>query len=219
MPADPTAGSNLPADPATNAGPAPSSKPARDVDRTRRRAALIASAIALPITVVLAFVLTAHGSGHPHSAGSSTSPLAAVTVPAPPSPSTATANACVKVFAQLPVQLGTLAPRKTDTDSSFVAAWGNPAIVIRCGVVRPAGLGDPAAAQLLDVNSVIWQPDPQQSQTVYTTVDRSVYVEVTVPAGVDQPLPLLAPAVLALPQLCTATDAAGNTGAKLPICH
>jgi hypothetical protein len=39
-----------------------------------------------------------------------------------------------------------------------------------------------------------------------------------VPAGADQPLPLLAPAVSALPALCTATDAAGNPGAKLPIC-
>lgn len=137
---------------------------------------------------------------------------------APPSPSTATTNACVKVFQQLPVQLGSLAPRRTDTDSSFVAAWGDPAIVIRCGVARPAVFGSPGAAQLLDVNSVIWQPDPQRNQTVYTAVDRSVYIDVTVPAGADQPLPLLAPAVLALPQLCTATDAAGNVGAKLPIC-
>jgi Ni,Fe-hydrogenase III small subunit len=66
---------------------------------------------------------------------------------------------------------------------------------------------------------VIWQPDPQKNQTVYTAVDRSVYIEVTVPAGADQPLTLLAPAVQALPQLCTAADAAGNTtNPKLPLC-
>jgi hypothetical protein len=70
----------------------------------------------------------------------------------------------------------------------------------------------------VDVNSVLWQPDPQRDRTVYTTVDRGVAIEVTVPAGADQPLPLLAPAVSALPALCTATDAAGNPGAKLPIC-
>jgi hypothetical protein len=91
--------------------------------------------------------------------------------------------------------------------------------VLRCGVAKPALLGSPQAAQLLDVNSVIWQPDPQKAKTVYTTVDRSVYIEVTVPAGADQPLPLLAPAIQALPQLCTATDAAGNTtNPKLPVC-
>jgi len=176
----------------------------------------------VPLTVVLAFLLTAHSGGSGKTAtpsGAHTGPLPAVTVPAPPSPAAATQSACVRVFAKLPVQLGTLAPRKTDTDSSFVAAWGDPAIVLRCGVGRPAVLGTPQAAQLLDVNSVIWQPDPQKTRTVYTAVDRSVYIEVTVPAGADQPLPLLATAVRTLPQLCTASDAAGNTtDAKLPIC-
>ena len=178
--------------------------------------------MALPITVLLAFLLTAHGSGHRSGASSSpsgTGPLPEVTVAAPPSPSVATQRACVAVLAKLPVQLGSLAPRKTDTDSSFVVAWGNPAIVLRCGVAKPAILGSPQAAQLLEVNSVIWQPDPRKNQTVYTTVDRSVYIEVTVPAGADQPLPLLAPAIQVLPQLCTASDAAGNTtNPKLPLC-
>jgi hypothetical protein len=184
---------------------------------------VIATAFALPVTVLLAFLLTAHldtgsGSGRP-AQPSSTGPLPGVTVAAPPSPDTATQQACVKVFAKLPVQLGSLPPRKTDTNSSFVAAWGDPAVVLRCGVARPAALGTPQAAQLLDVNSVIWQPVPQKMQTVYTTVDRSVYIEVSVPAGADQPLPLLAAAVQALPQLCTASDAAGNTtNPKLPIC-
>ena len=183
---------------------------------------MIATACALPVTVVLAFLLTAHQSGtdgQPATSPSPSGPLPAVTVAAPPSPDTATQQACVKVFAKLPVQLGSLAPRKTDTNSSFVAAWGDPAVVLRCGVARPAILGSAQAAQLLDVNSVIWQPDPQRTRTVYTAVDRSAYIEVTVPAGVDQPLPLLAPAVQALPQLCTASDAAGNTtNPKLPIC-
>jgi hypothetical protein len=170
--------------------------------------------------VLLAFLLTAHqDSGSGSATPSSSGPLPAVTVAAPPSPNSATQTACVKVFAKLPVQLGNLAPRKTDTNSSFVAAWGDPAVVLRCGVARPAALGTPEAAQLLDVNSVIWQPDPQKTQTVYTAVDRSVYIEVSVPADVDQPLPLLAPAVQALPQLCTASDSAGNTtNPELPIC-
>jgi len=179
---------------------------------------VIATAIAAPLTVVLAFLLTAGHSDTPAPAPSS-STLPAVTVPAPPKPDAATQAACVKVFAKLPVQLGQLAPRRTQTDSSFVAAWGNPAVVVRCGVARPAVFGTPEAAQLVEVNAVLWQPDPQRDRTVYTTVDRRVYIDVTVPAGADQPLPLLAPAVSALPQLCTATDAAGNTGARLPICR
>jgi hypothetical protein len=180
---------------------------------------VIASAIAVPVTVLLAFLLSSGQSTKQDAPNSSSNaPLPGVTVAAPPSPNPATEAACVKVFAKLPVQLGQLAPRKTETDSPFVAAWGNPAVVLRCGVAKPAVLNTPAAAQLFDVNSVIWQPDPRRDQTVYTTVDRSVYLEVTVPAAADQPLPLLAPAIMALPQLCTATDAAGNTGARLPIC-
>jgi hypothetical protein len=179
---------------------------------------VIATAIAVPVTVLLAFLLTAGHSDRPGPAPSS-SVLPAVPVPAPPKPDAATQAACVKVFAKLPVQLGQLAPRRTETDSSFVAAWGNPAVVVRCGVAKPAVYGTAEAAQLIEVNSVLWQPDPQRDRTVYTTVDRSVYIDVTVPAGADQPLPLLAPAVSALPALCTATDAAGNPGAKLPICR
>ncbi|HEY0166982.1 MAG TPA: DUF3515 family protein [Jatrophihabitans sp.] len=178
---------------------------------------MIATAIAVPVTVLLAFLLTAGHSEDPEPAPSS-SVLAAVTPPAPPTPDPATQAACVKVFAELPVQLGQLVPRRTDTDSSFVAAWGEPAVVVRCGVAKPAVFGTAEAAQLVEVNSVLWQPDPQRDRTVYTTVDRSVYIDVTVPAGADQPLPLLAPAVSALPPLCTASDAAGNPGAKLPIC-
>ena len=182
---------------------------------------MIATAIAAPVTVVLAFLLTAGHSQEPpgkHSPAPSSSVLPAVPVPAPPKPDAATQAACVKVFAELPVQLGQLAPRRTQTDSSFVAAWGDPAVVLRCGVAKPAVFGTAEAAQLVEVNTVLWQPDPQRDRTVYTTVDRSVYIDVTVPAGADQPLPLLAPAVSALPRLCTATDAAGNPGAKLPIC-
>jgi len=184
---------------------------------------VIASAIAAPVTVLLAFVFTAGQPAvktKPSATGSSTSSaLPGVAVSAPPRPNAATQAACVKVFAKLPVQLGQLPPRKTETDSSFVAAWGNPAVVVRCGVARPSVFGTAEAAQLIDVNSVIWQPEPQRDRTVYTTVDRSVYIDVTVPAGADQPLPLLAPAIAALPQRCTAADAAGNLGAKLPVCR
>ena len=123
------------------------------------------------------------------------------------------------MFAALPVQLDGLNPRKTATDSSFVAAWGDPAIVIRCGVGKPAIFGTPQAAQLVDVNGVLWQPDPGKTQTVYTSVDRSVYVEVTVPAGQNQPLSTLTPALTALPATCTATDAGGASKPGLPICH
>ncbi len=169
--------------------------------------------------MIVAFALTAGSNGSSSTTTSSSQPLPGVSVPAPPTPDDATQAACVKVFAQLPVQLGSLSPRKTDTDSSFVAAWGNPAIVFRCGVARPAAYDTPGAAEPVDVNGVLWEPDPQKTQTVYTAVDRSVYVDVTVPAQQDQPLPDLTAAVTAIPAVCTGQDAAGNLGnPKLPLC-
>lgn len=167
--------------------------------------------------MVLAFLLTVgHKSGTKPSG-----PPPAVTIAAPPSPSAATSAACIKIFAKLPVQLGNLDPRKTDTDSSFVAAWGDPAVVLRCGVSKPAAIDDVdhPPAQLQDVNGVIWLPELQKNQAVYTTVDRAVYVEVTVPANADNPLTLFADAIKAVPQICTGGDAAGNLGnPKLPLC-
>jgi hypothetical protein len=184
----------------------------------QRRAALIATAIALPITVVLAFILTAGRADDSNKKSASDKPLAAVTVVAPPTPTDAILAGCTKVFEKLPVQLGPLNPRKTDSDSGFVAAWGDPAIVIRCGVSRPTAAVVASNPELQDVNGVLWQPDLQKNQVVYTTFDRAVYVEVTVPANQDQPLPLLAAAITTLPATCTGQDAAGNKAPGLPIC-
>lgn len=199
----------------TGVRPARDGKPAGS--GSTRRAALVATAVALPVTVVLAFVLTSGAASDPKA----TRPLGAVTIAAPPTPSDATVTACTKVFEQLPVQLGGLSPRKTNSDSSFVAAWGDPAVIIRCGVRRPAVFDDPSRLQLVDIgvgaSSVLWQPDPGKTATVYTSADRSVYVEVTMRPSQDV-LPLLAPAITALPATCTGFDGAGNSTPGLPIC-
>jgi hypothetical protein len=198
--------------------PPRSSAPQASPGRSRqRRNALIASAIAVPVTIVLAFAFTAGGSGG--SKKTATGSLPAVVFSAPPTPDEATQVACQKVFEKVPVQLEGLNPRKVDVDSSFVTAWGDPAITLRCGVSKPAVFGTADAAQLVDVDGVIWQPDPGTKSVVFTTVDRSVYIEVTVPNAQTQPLTDLAPAISALPQVCTASDAAGNpTNPKLKIC-
>ncbi|MCW2539110.1 MAG: hypothetical protein JWN95_835 [Frankiales bacterium] len=157
--------------------------------------------------MLLAFILSAHRStsGDPNADGSSSpsGPLPAVTVAAPPPPSDATQAACVQVFAKLPVQLGDLAPRRTDTDSSFVAAWGDPAVVLRCGVSRPAELAPDSAAFIINVDGVEWLPSQTKDANVFVSTDRAVYVEVSVPKRiVVQPLPTLADAVAVLPAVC-----------------
>ncbi|HYT11081.1 MAG TPA: DUF3515 domain-containing protein, partial [Mycobacteriales bacterium] len=75
-----------------------------------------------------------------------------------------------------------------------VAAWGEPAVVLRCGVTRPAALR--ADSQLLDINGVSWFAERRGGAEVFTTVDRPVYVEVSAPAELaSEPAARLATAV------------------------
>jgi hypothetical protein len=74
--------------------------------------------------------------------------------------------------------------RRVDSDSPFVYAWAEPAVVLICGVERPAGFTVGVSA--IQINGVQWYVDTGDPEvTVWTTVDRPVYVQVTVPASVD----------------------------------
>ena len=142
----------------------------------RRRAALIATALTLPIVIILALAF-AGGLGDDGPGK--------VKVDAPPR-----VEACDALMAALPDSFQQLAHRDVDSDSTQVAAWGDPATVLRCGVDRPAGLVAGSAAQQFYINNVLWQPAENESgqvdpskPLVITVVDREVYVEVISPNG------------------------------------
>jgi Protein of unknown function (DUF3515) len=109
-------------------------------------------------------------------------PLALSAVEAPG----ATTAACATVIAALPEQLGGLARRTIqhadDPSLTGVAAWGEPAVVLRCGVPTPAELTCTAALQ--EVDGVAWLPLSTGGDTTYFLVDRSVRAALTVPAAV-----------------------------------
>ena len=104
----------------------------------------------------------------------------AVQVPAPsPSPDATTVKLCASL--KLPDKLAGLERRKTDPDSPLVAAWGSPAIALRCGVPRPV---DPATGNIPRVdtiNGTEWYAAPGDPPVTWTLVGRKVYVEVTIP--------------------------------------
>ena len=158
------------------------------------------------MTVIVAFAL-ARGSGKSHEATPS-GPPAPITVAAPPSNAAAEAP-CAQVLSALPVKLGPLAPRAVHTqpDSPFVVAWGDPPVVLRCGVARPAAL-TPRSSEVVFLLGVYWLPVQEKNSTVFTSVDRSVYVEVRVPKRVSyQPLPLLGQAIASkLKAICAVPD-------------
>lgn len=107
-------------------------------------------------------------------------------------PVAGTTSACRAIMAQLPRTL-VQQPRITSTGSPFGAIWGDPAIVLRCGVPEPAvfvhGIKDKLGPPCQTVNGIDWYlddhvpDDASSSQRItVTTVFRSPAIEVSVPA-------------------------------------
>lgn len=98
--------------------------------------------------------------------------------------------------------------RSVQPSDALGAAWGDPAIVLRCGVPKPPALTASSSCFLAD--GVGWfatqdgHPDdglqPVTGELVFTTVGRTPYVELSVPPDyqpASDALVDLAPAVKA----------------------
>ena len=109
--------------------------------------------------------------------------LAPLPVDVPPVTPEADAS-CPAVMSALPLDLQDEPSRQVQSDSPFAYAWGEPPVVLICGVDRPAGFTVGVSA--IQINGVQWYVDTgDPDTTVWTTVDRPVYVQVTLPASVD----------------------------------
>ncbi|MGY1705806.1 DUF3515 domain-containing protein [Geodermatophilus sp. SYSU D00697] len=102
---------------------------------------------------------------------------------------------CPALMSALPLDLTGEPSRPVQSDSPFAYAWGDPAIVLVCGVDRPAGLE--ATSPLIQINGVNWFVDTSDPDVVvWTTVDRAVHVQVTVSADTDSaPVTALGPVI------------------------
>jgi hypothetical protein len=146
--------------------PAPPTGPARW---------LLGIALALPVLLV-AGVLVAAAVIRAHRPA----PLVLAAVPAP----AAESADCAGLLAALPAQLdagaaGDFPRRELATPApAGAAAWGEPAVVLRCGLDRPAELTvtsrllDVSGVQVLGVDSGDW-----------VVVDRPVYVAISLPVN------------------------------------
>ena len=90
---------------------------------------------------------------------------------------------CADLGAILSVSLGGALLRDTNPGSPGTKAWGDPAIVLRCGVATPNTFS--AASQLLTVNNVNWYPEELQAGVRFTSVETSEFVEVSIPSDYD----------------------------------
>jgi hypothetical protein len=91
---------------------------------------------------------------------------------------------CPGLMGQLPLELAGEPSRRVDSDTLNAYAWGDPAVVLVCGVEQPAGFVVGVSA--IQINGVQWYVDTDDPDTtVWTTVDRPVNVQVSLPASVD----------------------------------
>ena len=77
---------------------------------------------------------------------------------------------------------------RTTSDSPAVAAWGDPAVIWRCGVEPPG----PTTDECLDVDGVDWVVHVLDDGASFTTFGREPAVQVLVPSAYA-PEPLLLP--------------------------
>ncbi|MGW1057542.1 DUF3515 family protein [Micromonospora rubida] len=153
-------------------------------DRANRRAALVATLIAVPVTVAVAgFTLAKLAPGTPavEPAPSATSARPQSTAPVemtapklPDRPETV----CRALTSQLPSTVRGLGQRPVTAGPEQNAAYGDPALTVACGGDEPTpGSTD----DVWVVNKVCWYAVEGPDATVLTTLDRETAVRVTVP--------------------------------------
>lgn len=142
---------------------------------------ILGIALALPVLLVVGVLIAAAVvRGQPPG------PLPLANVPAPEAGSAD----CARLLAALPSELeGTGDRRELAAPAPpGTAAWGEPPVVLHCGLARPAALT--VSARLLDVSGVQFlglpapaTPDtgPATEPSSWVAVDRPVYVVLTLP--------------------------------------
>lgn len=104
-----------------------------------------------------------------------------------PSPSASAARMCGALHDALPPKVDGLSKRSVSPVSDLTAGWGDPTVVLRCGVPRPEMLTPGSAvynptADAVEVNGVSWLIEKTDDGYRFTTTGRRTFVEVTVPA-------------------------------------
>jgi hypothetical protein len=154
---------------------------------------VISLAVLVPVLVALLVVVRitgdrSDGSGAVAEVSGTTAPAPGENMPVLPvdttTPSAQADASCPALVQELPLMIAEEEARKVRSTSPYVRAWGNPPVVLICGVDRPSRFV--VGASLILINGVQWFVDTSDPKTVvWTAVDRPVYVQVRVPASTD----------------------------------
>jgi hypothetical protein len=152
-------------------------------DPVRRRAATAATLVAVPVALAVGLVsLWAFGAFEgPPQPVAGPRPTSAVTMQAP-TLTPEVAEVCRAVVAQLPDAVRDAARRPVTAGPEQNAAYGDPPLTLACGVLTPSL---PPTTEVFPLSGVCWAAVPGPGGTVWTTVDRTVGIAVTVPGSPD----------------------------------
>ena len=142
------------------------------------RVAMIA-ALALAVLAIGAVLVVAATRRTPET------PVAIAAVPAPQAES----DECRALIATLPEKLGGFSrAAAAEPVPAGTAAWKNPSpgsepVILRCGLDRPAEFVVGTPLQMVDDVQWLRLADPDSERSTWVSVDRPVYVALTLPAG------------------------------------
>lgn len=158
-------------------------------DQDRRRAALVATWVAIPVTLaaaVGAYAIIRSVAPNDGRSSATPTPSGTVTVSAPEL-SDSNSEVCRALVSVLPNSLDDQPRRKVTGNkgtAELAAAWGDPAIALHCGVSEIKVKDE---ADVYKLGKTCWYAKKAKGSTVWTTLDRSLPVEVTVPKKYEQP--------------------------------
>ena len=169
----------------------PDEKGSDSAAEDRRRAARLATFVAVPVTIVaaigaFALVNSTHQPADSDADHSGKGSGKTVSIDAPVL-ADADFKACRALVTKVPQKLTGLDRRLVDGKHSaaeVAAAWGDPAVRMRCGVEE---VTVPKSGEVYRLGAVCWYADANKHRTIWTTVDREQPVELTVPATHKQP--------------------------------
>jgi len=88
---------------------------------------------------------------------------------------------CAALLGDLPPKVAGQSRRLVVDD--LAGAWGDPPIVLRCGVEKPVALKPDS--QCHDVNGVGWLAEEQSDGWLFTTIGRKHYLSLEVPSDYE----------------------------------
>ncbi|MEO6473008.1 MAG: DUF3515 domain-containing protein [Aeromicrobium sp.] len=94
-----------------------------------------------------------------------------------------TTKDCDALYADLPNKVA--GEKRRDVKGTIAAAWGDPAIILRCAVEKPDRLD--RVSRCDTVENVDWFTETTADGLLFTTIGRTFYISVEVPKDYDPP--------------------------------